>query len=211
MELFPVYIVQQVHPWLPDPEAQLARQDSAHLWLGIQNWREMLQCLNVVSVCGASSTLRCLCAFYVCNIFNFQKHWQKFSCMCVIFLFSKNIDKVFLISTFNSYVNWLKINCVCSFICTCRLLYNSFVYYFWTALLREIMAHWINLDVVFCCFYRQNLNKGVFENDLLSWKLFQMLPSFFKGPKQAVRALSLFDGISTGKELYLCLYSYSIQ
>lgn len=26
-----------------------------------------------------------------------------------------------------------------------------------------------------------------------------MLPSFFKGPKQAVRALSLFDGISTGK------------
>lgn len=109
MELFPVYIVQQVHPWLPDPEAQLARQDSAHLWLGIQNWREMLQCLNVVSVCGASSTLRCLCAFYVCNIFIFQKHWQKFSCMCVIFLFSKNIDKVFLISTFNSYVNWLKI------------------------------------------------------------------------------------------------------
>lgn len=109
MELFPVYIVQQVHPWLPDPEAQLARQDGAHLWLGIQNWREMLQCLNVVSVCGASSTLRCLCAFYVCNIFIFQKHWQKFSCMCVIFLFSKNIDKVFLISTFNSYVNWLKI------------------------------------------------------------------------------------------------------
>lgn len=143
--------------------------------------------------------------------------------MCVIFLFSKNIDKNFLvcvwyfyflktlISTFNSYVNWLKINCVCSFICTCRLLYNSFVYYFLTALLREIMAHWINLDVVFCCFYRQNLNKGVFENDLLSWKLFQMLPSFFKGPKQAVRALSLFDGISTGKELYLCLYSNSIQ
>lgn len=166
----------------------------------------------MLCLCVALLVLWDVCVLFMCVIFLFSKNIdKKFSCMCVIFLFSKNIDKVFLISTFNSYVNWLKINCVCSFICTCRLLYNSFVYYFWTALLREIMAHWINLDVVFCCFYRQNLNKGVFENDLLSWKLFQMLPSFFKGPKQAVRALSLFDGISTGKELYLCLYSNSIQ
>lgn len=135
-------------------------------------------------------------------------------CNCVwhfIFSFPKTLTNVFLISTWNSYVNWHKIHSVCSFLYTCGLLYNSFVYNCWTALLREIMAHWINLDVVFCCSYRQNLNKGVFENDLLSWKLFQMLPSFFKGPKQAVRALSLFDGISTGKELYLCLYSNSIQ
>lgn len=86
LELFPVYIVQQVHPWLPDSEAKLARQDGAHLWLGIQNWREMLQCLNVVSVCAdASITLWCLGAFYVCDIF--------------IFYFPKTLTNIFLIST----------------------------------------------------------------------------------------------------------------
>lgn len=85
VELFPVYIVQQVHPWLPDSEAKLARQDGAHLWLRIQNWREMLQCLNVVSVCDASSTLWCLRAFYVCDIF--------------IYYFPKTLTNIFLIST----------------------------------------------------------------------------------------------------------------
>lgn len=148
--------------------------------------------------------------------------------MCVIFLFSKNIDKNFLVCVWYFYFlktltkfSWslhLTAMLIGSKLIVFALLYVLVDYYtihlytfIWTALLREIMAHWINLDVVFCCFYRQNLNKGVFENDLLSWKLFQMLPSFFKGPKQAVRALSLFDGISTGKELYLCLYSNSIQ
>lgn len=130
MELFPVYIVQQVHPWLPDPEAQLARQDSAHLWLGIQNWREMLQCLNVVSVCGASSTLRCLCAFYVCNIF-----------------FSKNIDKNFLVCAWYFYFLKTLTKFSCSLHLTAMLIGSKLIVF---ALLYVLVDYYtIHLYIIF--------------------------------------------------------------
>lgn len=151
-------------------------------------------CLCVTLLVLWDVCVLCMCViFFLLSVF--QRHWQMFS-------WSQHVTAMLIGTKFIVFA----------------LFYIPVDYYtihlfiivelLWSGRLWHI--EW-NFDVVFCCSYRQNLNKGVFENDLLSWKLFQMLPSFFKGPKQAVRALSLFDGISTGKELYLCLYSYSIQ